>query len=261
MPSAPPGFRARARPSAPTTSPARWRRSSQEHDIDPEKTLTVGLSVAGARPGAARSGRPWAATRALTKTSCANCARLRTPEELAAAQRATAIAERGYQHMLETVRPGMREYRARGRTLLLHEGARRRGQFPPGQRLAAQSRGAGGRQPRARRRRHHPVRDHALLSGPVRAALPHHRHRRRRRRSCAKNTPCCRRRCAPARRPPCRAPRRARCARRWTTASAPPATATIAARPICACAATASASPPTCPATWSTRASARWRPA
>ena len=48
----------------------------------------------------------------------------------------------------------------------------------------------------------------------------------------------------------------ARCARRWTTASAPPATATIAVRPTCACAATALASRPTFPATWSTRANA-----
>jgi Xaa-Pro dipeptidase len=37
-------------------------------------------------------------------------ARIRSPEELAAAEQATAIAERGYQHMLACVRPGMREY-------------------------------------------------------------------------------------------------------------------------------------------------------
>ena len=37
-------------------------------------------------------------------------ARIRSPEELAAAQKATAIAEQGYEHMLECVRPGMREF-------------------------------------------------------------------------------------------------------------------------------------------------------
>jgi Xaa-Pro aminopeptidase len=37
-------------------------------------------------------------------------ARIRSPEEIAAAEKATAIAERGYEHMLACVRPGMREY-------------------------------------------------------------------------------------------------------------------------------------------------------
>jgi Xaa-Pro aminopeptidase len=37
-------------------------------------------------------------------------ARIRTAEELAAAERATWIAERGYERLLECARPGMREY-------------------------------------------------------------------------------------------------------------------------------------------------------
>ena len=37
-------------------------------------------------------------------------ARIRTPEELAAAERATWIAERGYERLLEYARPGIREY-------------------------------------------------------------------------------------------------------------------------------------------------------
>jgi Xaa-Pro aminopeptidase len=37
-------------------------------------------------------------------------ARIRSPEEIAAAEKATAIAERGYEHMLACVQPGMREY-------------------------------------------------------------------------------------------------------------------------------------------------------
>lgn len=81
----------------------------REHEVDPAKTLTVGLSVLGqglaqqiehALDGKARADENF--VREL--------ARLRTPDELAAAQRATAIAERGYQHLLDTVRPGMREF-------------------------------------------------------------------------------------------------------------------------------------------------------
>jgi len=37
-------------------------------------------------------------------------ARIRSQEELAASEKATAIAERGYEHMLQCVRPGMREF-------------------------------------------------------------------------------------------------------------------------------------------------------
>ena len=81
----------------------------QEHGIDPEKTLTVGLSVLG-QGLAQRIGQALGGNARADENFVRELARLRTPEELAAAQRATTIAERGYQHMLETVRPGMREY-------------------------------------------------------------------------------------------------------------------------------------------------------
>jgi Xaa-Pro aminopeptidase len=81
----------------------------QEHGIDPEKTLTVGLSVLG-QGLAQRIGQALGGNARADENFVRELARLRTPEELAAAQRATVIAERGYQHMLETVRPGMREY-------------------------------------------------------------------------------------------------------------------------------------------------------
>jgi Xaa-Pro aminopeptidase len=81
----------------------------REHGIDPQKMLTVGLSVLG-------QGLAKRIEQALGGKTRANdnfvreLARLRSPQELAAAQKATAIAERGYQHMLDYVRPGMREY-------------------------------------------------------------------------------------------------------------------------------------------------------
>jgi Xaa-Pro aminopeptidase len=81
----------------------------REHDIDPQKTLTVGLSVLG--QGLAQQIEQALGGKARADENFVReLARLRTPDELAAAQRATDIAERGYQHMLDTVRPGMREY-------------------------------------------------------------------------------------------------------------------------------------------------------
>jgi Xaa-Pro dipeptidase len=81
----------------------------REHAIDPQKTLTVGLSVLG--QGLAQQIEQALGGKARADENFVReLARLRTPDELAAAQRATDIAERGYQHMLDTVRPGMREY-------------------------------------------------------------------------------------------------------------------------------------------------------
>jgi Xaa-Pro aminopeptidase len=80
-----------------------------QHRIDPRKTVTVGLSTLGqalARRiesvlgGKARADDGF--IRAL--------ARIRSAEELAASRKATAIAEEGYRHMLDCVRPGMREF-------------------------------------------------------------------------------------------------------------------------------------------------------
>jgi len=79
------------------------------HGLDGRKTVTVGLATLA--HGLARRIED-----ALGGNSRANerlirqFARIRTPEEIAAAEKATEIAERGYAHMLACVRPGMREY-------------------------------------------------------------------------------------------------------------------------------------------------------
>jgi Xaa-Pro dipeptidase len=79
------------------------------HDIDPAKTLTVGLAtiaLALAQLIAAVLGGKARARDGYVR----EIARIRSPEELAAAQKATAIAERGYEHMLACARPGLREF-------------------------------------------------------------------------------------------------------------------------------------------------------
>jgi Xaa-Pro dipeptidase len=80
-----------------------------EHRIDPQKTVAVGLSTLGqalARQIEAVLGGPARANDNYLR----ELARIRSSEELAAAQKATWIAERGYQHMLDYVRPGLREF-------------------------------------------------------------------------------------------------------------------------------------------------------
>lgn len=80
-----------------------------EHRIDDRTIVTVGLSTLAL--GLARRIET-----VLGSNSRANelfirrLARIRSPEELAASEQATSIAERGYAHMLACVRPGMREY-------------------------------------------------------------------------------------------------------------------------------------------------------
>lgn len=77
--------------------------------IDGRKTVTVGLSAVGqglVRQIEAVLGGKVRAHESFIRT----LARIRSPEELAAAQTATAIAEAGYEHMLDCVRPGMREF-------------------------------------------------------------------------------------------------------------------------------------------------------
>jgi Xaa-Pro aminopeptidase len=81
----------------------------REHDVDPQKTLTVGLSVLG-QGLAQRIEQVLGGKARADENFVRELARLRSPQELAAAQKATEIAERGYQHMLDAVRPGMREY-------------------------------------------------------------------------------------------------------------------------------------------------------
>jgi Xaa-Pro dipeptidase len=80
-----------------------------EYRIDAAKTLTVGLSTLG--QALARKIEEMLGGKARANDNFVReLARIRSPEELAAAQTATAIAERGYQHMLTYVRPGLREF-------------------------------------------------------------------------------------------------------------------------------------------------------
>jgi Xaa-Pro dipeptidase len=81
----------------------------KSHRLDLSRTISVGLSLLGA----ALFDRIAAALGAVPKTAdelARDLARLRTPEELQAAERATWIAERGYERLLEYARPGMREF-------------------------------------------------------------------------------------------------------------------------------------------------------
>jgi Xaa-Pro dipeptidase len=89
--------------------PAALAATLAAHGVDPEKTITVGLWTLGlalARKieavlgGKARADDDYART----------LARIRSPDELAAARKATAIAERGYEHFLSFARPGLREF-------------------------------------------------------------------------------------------------------------------------------------------------------
>ncbi len=79
------------------------------HRLDLSRSVSVGLSLLGAalhdRIAAALGALPQAADELAR-----DLARVRTPEELADAERATWIAERGYQRVLEYARPGIREY-------------------------------------------------------------------------------------------------------------------------------------------------------
>ncbi len=79
------------------------------HRLDLSRSVSVGLSLLGA----ALHDRIVAALGALPKAAdelARDLARVRTLEELADAERATWIAERGYERVLEYARPGIREY-------------------------------------------------------------------------------------------------------------------------------------------------------
>jgi Xaa-Pro dipeptidase len=79
------------------------------HRIDTSRSLSVGLSLLNnglvARIGSALGALPQAADEMAR-----DLARVRTADELKAAEHATWIAERGYERLLECARPGMREY-------------------------------------------------------------------------------------------------------------------------------------------------------
>ena len=79
------------------------------HRLDLSRTISVGLALLGAAP----VERIASALGTLPKAAdelARDLARLRTPDELAAAERATWIAERGYERLLEFARPGIREF-------------------------------------------------------------------------------------------------------------------------------------------------------
>jgi Xaa-Pro aminopeptidase len=79
------------------------------HRLDMSRTVSVGLSLLGQalldRIASALGSLPKAADELAR-----DLARVRTAEELAAAERATWIAERGYERLLEFARPGLREF-------------------------------------------------------------------------------------------------------------------------------------------------------
>ena len=77
--------------------------------IDPAKVLTQGLPLLG-RALAQRIEAVLGGTRPADESFTNQLARVRNPEELAASRKATWIAERGYERMVEIARPGMREY-------------------------------------------------------------------------------------------------------------------------------------------------------
>jgi Xaa-Pro dipeptidase len=81
----------------------------KSHRLDLSRTISVGLSLLGT----ALFDRIAAALGAVPKAAdelARDLARLRTTGELQAAERATWIAERGYERLLEYARPGMREF-------------------------------------------------------------------------------------------------------------------------------------------------------
>jgi Xaa-Pro dipeptidase len=79
------------------------------HRLDLSRSISVGLSLLGG----ALVDRIASALGALPKAAdelARDLARVRTPEEFQAAERATWIAERGYERLLEYARPGIREF-------------------------------------------------------------------------------------------------------------------------------------------------------
>lgn len=81
----------------------------KSHRLDLSRTVSVGLSLLGT----ALFDRIAAALGTVPKPAdelARDLARVRTPEELQAMERATWIAERGYERLLEYARPGIREF-------------------------------------------------------------------------------------------------------------------------------------------------------
>jgi Xaa-Pro dipeptidase len=89
--------------------PAALAAAVGSHRVVAAKSLSIGLSLLGSgivsRIASALGALPQAADELAR-----DLARLRTAEELKAAEHATWIAERGYEHLLACARPGVREY-------------------------------------------------------------------------------------------------------------------------------------------------------
>jgi Xaa-Pro aminopeptidase len=77
--------------------------------IDPQKTITVGCATLS-RSLARRIESALDGQARARDGFVRELARIRSAEEIAAARKATEIAEAGYRHMLDHVRPGMREF-------------------------------------------------------------------------------------------------------------------------------------------------------
>src|SRR5262249_27327252 len=89
--------------------PAALASALTAHHLDGRNLIAVGLATL-AQGLAKRIETALGASSRANELFIRQLARIRSPEELAASKKATAIAERGYEHMLTCVRPGMREY-------------------------------------------------------------------------------------------------------------------------------------------------------
>jgi len=88
---------------------AALKSAAGAHRLDASRAVSVGVSFLGH----AIVERIVAALGTLPKAAdelARDLARVRTPQELADAEHATWIAERGYERVLEVARPGMREF-------------------------------------------------------------------------------------------------------------------------------------------------------
>jgi Xaa-Pro aminopeptidase len=89
--------------------PRALKEALAAHKIDPGRTVTVALSTLGLGLIAGIEAALGGKVRADDKYA-RELARIRSADELAAARKATWIAERGYERFLEFARPGVREF-------------------------------------------------------------------------------------------------------------------------------------------------------
>jgi Xaa-Pro dipeptidase len=85
------------------------KETAGKYRLDMARTISVGLSLLS-QDLAARIGAGLGALPKPADELARDLARVRTAEELKAAEHATWIAERGYERVLEFARPGLREY-------------------------------------------------------------------------------------------------------------------------------------------------------